>query len=81
MGVTVFRPRHLLDLDLMDKMAASVRRNCHERVNRLPADYDQRGGALFDEVFRRWHLLRESSADETGYAALVGRLDAPASPW
>lgn len=81
MGVTVFRPRHVLDGDLMDKMAASVRRNCHMRVHRRPDDYDQRHAALLDEVFRRWRTLRESSTDEAEYVTRSRILDVPVSPW
>lgn len=81
MGVTVFRPRHLLDRELMDKMADSVRRNCHMRTNRQPDDYARRHAELFEEVFRRWRRLRDSSADESEYVARARGLDAPVSPW
>lgn len=81
MGVTVLKPRHLADNDLMDKMAASVRRGCRMRVNRLPDDYDRLHEDLLCEALRHWRLLRESSSDEEEYEALARRLDAPASPW
>lgn len=81
MSVTVLRPRHFLDLALLDAMAASIRRNARRRQNDVPDDYDERRRRMFEVVFRRWHELREASSDEEGYRLGARLLDAPDSPW
>lgn len=81
MSVTVIRPRHLLDLSVLDAMVASIRRNARRRLNDVPADYDERRRVMFDRVFRRWHDLREASLDEEEFGLRARQLDAPDSPW
>lgn len=81
MSVTVLRSRHFLDLSVLDAMVSSIRRNTRHRQNSVPDDYDERRRKMFDEVFRRWHEMRDASSDEEEYCLRALQLDAPTSPW
>lgn len=81
MSVTVFRPRHLCDVRLMDEMAEAVRRNIHAPARRLPADYELVHGELFNEVFRYWVGCRDRYGTGDRFTEAAAKYAAPDLPW
>ena len=81
MSVTVFRPRHLCNVQLMDEMVEGIRRNIGAQWRELPADYELVHGELFNEVFRYWLRCRECYGTGVEFAQRVAEYSNPEQPW
>ena len=81
MGVTVFRPRHLVNLGLFDDMVAGIRRNTGARLQTPPANYGETHRELFYDVFRYWNDLKAEHGTGEEFAQRAAAWTEPDLPW
>lgn len=81
LSVTVIRPRHLCNRQLLDQIAIVIRKNAGIRLGRLPDDYEERHQALYQEVFRYWIELKESHPSKEDYLLGAAQYSEPHMPW
>lgn len=81
MAVTVITSRHLCNIDLLDEMAAIVRKNTGSRLNKLPSDYGLRHYNLFNEVCAYWTELKSANPTQEEYVLMASQYSEPKQPW
>ena len=81
MSVTVFRPRHMCNINLMDEMAEAVRKNIGARHREPPKNYAILHRELFYQVFRFWTKLNDEYGAGRHFEEMARRFAAPETPW
>ncbi|MGI6230114.1 MAG: hypothetical protein ACOYJL_04275 [Tractidigestivibacter sp.] len=81
MGVTVVRPRHLCQIELLDGIAASVCKNTGIKTYHLPADYRALHESLFQEVCRYWTELHDRYPGAQDYLLESAAYSGPEGQW
>lgn len=81
MGITVLRPRHILNFGLMDEAAQVIRKNIGKKPGRAPTDYTYLKEELRQEAFRYWLGLRDDFGTGDEFALRASSWAEPDCPW
>lgn len=81
MNVTIFTPRHLVDLELFDQMVTSIRHFAGIRLQAVPQGYDALHSERLHQTFRYWFDLKDNFGLGDDFVERASAWDAPSTDW